>query len=71
MSIEKDIQRMQEITTLLKSSDTALDEAMKLFEEGVGIAKRVEKQLQQMEQKVEQLIGVSEEQEAIVESFEP
>jgi exodeoxyribonuclease VII small subunit len=62
---------MQEITTLLKSSDTALDEAMKLFEEGVGIAKRVEKQLQQMEQKVEQLIGVSEEQEAIVESFEP
>lgn len=53
MSIEEDIKKMEEITNKLKVGETPLEESLKLFEEGITIAKRVEKNLSEMERKVE------------------
>lgn len=61
MSYEKDIERMEEITQKLKSDETPLKEAIALFEEGVTLAKRVEKELTEVERKVEILLGDDEE----------
>lgn len=56
MSYEKDIERMEEITQKLKTNETPLSEAIALFEEGVTIARTVEKQLSEIERKVEILL---------------
>ena len=56
MSFETDMKRMEEITGKLKNNETPLEEAIALFEEGVGIAKLVEKQLTEIERKVEILL---------------
>ncbi len=56
MSYEKDIERMEEITQKLKSNETPLAEAIALFEEGVTLARTVEKQLSEIERKVEILL---------------
>ncbi|MFA7643574.1 MAG: exodeoxyribonuclease VII small subunit [Sphaerochaetaceae bacterium] len=72
MSIETDIKRMEEITAKLKDNQTPLEEAIKLFEEGVGIADALEKQLASMERKVEILLTPLEDKESTephLESF--
>ena len=61
MSYEEDIQRMEEITSRLQDSSVPLDESIKLFEEGVLIARRVEKELTEIERKVEILISEPQE----------
>lgn len=53
MSFERDMARMEEITNRLQDNSVPLEESIKLFEEGVGIARRVEKELTEIERKVE------------------
>lgn len=53
MSFESDMARMEEITNRLQDNSVPLEESIKLFEEGVGIARRVEKELTEIERKVE------------------
>ncbi len=50
------IQEKEEIVDKLRKNETSLDEAIKLFEEGVGIAVRVDEELSRMERKVEVLL---------------
>lgn len=71
MSIEQDIKRMEEITAKLKDNETALEEALSLFEEGVKIAKSVETQLTRMERKVEILVTPPEDSVAEEPDLEP
>lgn len=56
MGFEQDIARMEEITKQLQDNATSLDESIKLFEEGVELARKVEKGLEKIEQKVEILL---------------
>lgn len=53
MSFERDMARMEEITNRLQDNSVPLEESIKLFEEGVAIARRVEKELTEIERKVE------------------
>lgn len=45
-------ERLNELINLLSDSSTPLDEALKLFEEGVGLIKEANKMLDEAEQKV-------------------
>lgn len=46
MSIEKQVQKLEEIANKLESENIEIDEAMKLFEDGVTIIKNTKKDLQ-------------------------
>lgn len=45
MSFETDISRIEEIAQKLNASDTSLEESIALFEEGMRLAKALEKPL--------------------------
>lgn len=53
---EKSLARLEEVVNRLESTDLPLDEAMKLFEEGVKLSRDCQKQLEEAEGKVEILL---------------
>ena len=71
MGFEQDMKRMEAITEKLKSNETPLEEAIALFEEGVGIARSVEKQLTEIERKVEILLTPTDDTSATQPTLAP
>ncbi|AEC02009.1 exodeoxyribonuclease VII small subunit [Parasphaerochaeta coccoides] len=67
MSFENDMKRIEEITERLRDRSTPLDDALKLFEEGAKLARKVDESLSKMERKVEILVGNPEEDASGVE----
>jgi exodeoxyribonuclease VII small subunit len=59
-SLEASLKRMQEIVKKLEQNDTPLEESLKLFEEGVGLARKGHELLNEVEKKIEILTGVGE-----------
>jgi exodeoxyribonuclease VII small subunit len=55
-SFEQSLARLEEIVRKLESANLPLDEAMKLFEEGVGLSRECQKQLEEAEGRVEILL---------------
>lgn len=53
---EKSLTRLEEVVKRLESTDLPLDEAMKLFEEGVKLSRDCQKQLEEAEGRVEILL---------------
>jgi len=53
---EKSLTRLEEVVKRLESPDLSLDEAMKLFEEGVKLSRDCQKQLEEAEGRVEILL---------------
>ena len=53
---ENSLARLEEIVGKLESANLSLDEAMKLFEEGVGLSQECQKQLEEAEGRVEILL---------------
>jgi exodeoxyribonuclease VII small subunit len=53
---ESSLTRLEEIVRKLESANLSLDDAMKLFEEGVQLSRDCQKHLQQAEGKVEILL---------------
>jgi exodeoxyribonuclease VII small subunit len=53
---EKSLTRLEEVVKRLESADLPLDEAMKLFEEGVKLSRDCQKQLEEAEGRVEILL---------------
>lgn len=47
--------RLEEIVASLEAGDADLDQALKLFEEGISLVRFCDKQLKEAEQKLEQL----------------
>jgi exodeoxyribonuclease VII small subunit len=56
MSFEKDLARLDAIARALESDKLALDEALKLFEEGVVRLRSAAAALEQAEGRVQQLV---------------
>ena len=56
---EKSIDELREIIEKLESGNIPLDDSLSLFEKGVKILNSANKQLSQMEKKVEILIEIS------------
>jgi exodeoxyribonuclease VII small subunit len=53
---EQSLARIEEIVRRLESPDLQLDEAMKLFEEGIELSRQCQKQLEEAEARVEILL---------------
>ncbi len=54
-SFEQSMQRLEQIVRLLEKGDAPLEDSMKLFEEGIGLALSCKDQLEKAEAKVVQL----------------
>ena len=67
---EQSLTRLEEIVRKLESANLSLDDAMKLFEEGVQLSRDCQKQLEQAEGKVEILMKKAG-GELVAESFDP
>jgi len=53
---EKSLKRLEEVVKRMESPDLSLDEAMKLFEEGMQLSQGCQKQLEEAEGRVEILM---------------
>jgi exodeoxyribonuclease VII small subunit len=56
VDFERSLVRLEEVVKKLESPQLSLDEAMKLFEEGVELSQECQKQLENAESKVEILL---------------
>ncbi|NBK24169.1 MAG: exodeoxyribonuclease VII small subunit [Spirochaetia bacterium] len=57
MSFETDVSRIEEIAQKLNASDITLEQSLALFEEGMRLAKELEKALEEAKRKVEIVLG--------------
>jgi exodeoxyribonuclease VII small subunit len=69
-SFEQSLARLEEIVRRLDSANLPLDEAMKLFEEGMQLSRDCQKQLEQAEARVEILLKKAG-NEMTAQPFEP
>ncbi len=69
-NFEQSLGRLEEIVRKLESANLPLDEAMKLFEEGMQLSRECQKQLEQAEARVEILLKKAG-GEMAAEPFEP
>lgn len=67
---ERALARLEEVVRKLESPQLSLDEAMKLFEEGVELSRECQKQLEEAEGRVEILLKKADGKIA-AEPFEP
>lgn len=67
---ERSLTRLEEVVRKLESPQLSLDEAMKLFEEGVVLSRECQKQLEEAEGKVEILLKKAD-GKLLAEPFEP
>jgi len=67
---ERSLARLEEVVRRLESPQLSLDEAMRLFEEGVALSRECQKQLEEAEGKVEILLKKADGKLA-AEPFEP
>jgi exodeoxyribonuclease VII small subunit len=56
VDFERSLARLEEVVRRLESANLTLDDAMKLFEEGVELSRVCQKQLQEAEGRVEILL---------------
>lgn len=67
---ERCLSRLEEVVRKLESPQLSLDDAMKLFEEGVALSAECQKQLEEAEGKVEILLKKADGR-VVAEPFEP
>lgn len=67
---ERSLARLEEVVRKLESPQLSLDEAMRLFEEGVTLSRECQKQLEEAEGKVEILLKKADGKLA-AEPFDP
>ncbi len=67
---ERSLARLEEVAKRLENANLSLDEAMKLFEEGVQLSRDCQKQLEEAEGRVEILLKKADGKIA-AEPFEP
>ena len=58
-NFEDQVKRLEAIVKRMETGELPLEEALKLFEEGIKISRQCQKELDAAEQKVEKLVQVS------------
>jgi exodeoxyribonuclease VII small subunit len=69
MDFEKKLSRLEEIVQKMEKGDAALEDSLKLFEEGVKLSRDCHAQLTKAESQVKKLISIDEKGKATVENF--
>lgn len=70
IKFETAVEKLEQIVRKLEGGELTLDESLKIFEEGIGLARSCEKLLQEAKGKVEKLVK-KESGRVEVEAFEP
>ena len=70
MDFEKKLSRLEEIVDKMETGDQALEESLKMFEEGVKLVRDCQTQLNAAEQKVKVLLAVDSQGQAKTADFE-
>jgi exodeoxyribonuclease VII small subunit len=71
MDFEKRLNRLEEIVEKMETGELALEDSLKLFEEGVKLSRECNTQLTEAEQKVKLLLGVDASGQAVTSDFIP
>ena len=69
MDFEKKLSRLEEIVSKMEKGDLALEESLKLFEEGVKLSRECHGQLAQAEAQVKKLVGFDGSGKPLTETF--
>ena len=56
-NFEENLERLEEISRTIKNPDVTLEEALKSFEEGIKLAKGMEKEIDKIEGKIQVLMN--------------
>jgi exodeoxyribonuclease VII small subunit len=67
-NFEQDLERLESIVSALEEGGLSLDDSLKKFEEGIGLAKRCEKTLTAAEKKIE-LLTKNADGELVTENY--
>lgn len=70
MDFEKKLGRLEEIVKKMEQGELALEDSLKLFEEGVKLSRDCHKQLNEAELKVKKLIDVDDQGKMTTEKFD-
>ena len=70
-SFEDSVRRLGEIVEALESGEPPLEQSLRLFDEGMRLAKASQKKLDLAEKRVEELLGIDEDGEPVVREIEP
>jgi exodeoxyribonuclease VII small subunit len=70
VSFEDAIRRLGHIVEQLERGDLPLEASLRLFEEGIGLARISQRRLDGAERRIEELLGVDEDGEALTRPFE-
>ena len=57
MTFEENLEKLEKLSTDIKRSDISLEDALKDFEEGIKLASGMEKQLDEIERKIQILMN--------------
>ena len=68
---EQAVDRLNEIVERLESEELALEDSIKLFEEGVRLARHAQSALDKAEKRVEELLAFDEAGNPVVEEIDP
>ena len=68
-TFEDKLKQMEKIAKQLQDSDTELEKAVELYEEGMKIAKDVDKQLSKIERRIEIVTSSCDDEEIITEPY--
>ncbi len=71
MDFEKKLGRLEEIVNKMEKGDLALEESLKLFEEGVKLSRECHQKLNDAESKVKLLVSVDQNGNANTVNFVP
>ncbi len=71
MDFEKKLGRLEEIVQKMEKGDLALEESLKLFEEGVKLSRECNQRLSEAESKVKILMSVGADGTPVVSDFSP
>lgn len=69
MDFEKKLARLEEIVTKMEKGDLALEQSLKLFEEGIKLSRECHGQLAQAEAQVKKLVGFDGTGQPLTEIF--
>lgn len=71
MDFEKKLSRLEEIVQKMEKGDLALEESLKLFEEGVQLSRECHLRLNEAETKVKLLMSVGADGQPVLADFSP
>jgi exodeoxyribonuclease VII small subunit len=70
MDFEKKLGRLEEIVQKMERGDLALEDSLKLFEEGIKLSRECQTRLNEAEAQVKKLVGFDDQGKPVTEPFE-